>query len=58
MDLFSRLTAVGEGYKIRCLISSAPSSLTRGLEFGVQLLPFVFSAGCHDGLMSVPWVRL
>lgn len=35
MDLFDCLTAIGEGYGIGCLVSSAPASLTRGLEFGI-----------------------
>jgi len=57
MDLFGCLTAVGEGYKIVWLISSAPASPTRVLEFSIQLLPFVFSMGCSHGLMSIRWVQ-
>lgn len=42
MDLFDCLTAIGEGYRIRCLISSVPASLTRGLEFDIQLFTLHF----------------
>lgn len=35
--IWSLNSFLGEGYKLRCLIFFAPSSLTKGLEFGVQL---------------------
>lgn len=57
MDLVHCLTAIEEGCRAGYLIYSAAASLTRDLEFGIQLLPFVFSVGSHDGLMAVPSVH-